>query len=489
MIGRGPDGLYTYTWDSPSRQWRSVGELLGALGDAEYGNPSAYGTVTLADIDGRPGAELIARGYRGVKTWRSFAPQYSPKEQWFLIDAQGTFSDGKGWGALPSTPPRSASPTSTASLARKWSGADPKSIETYTWDAQRIRWSPLGYSSRFMQIGWSTPDKYLTIQLADLDGDTKAELVGRGPEGIESYSWNGKEWVELGGASLALSDLSGWNTSLYSTIQFADVTGDGGSRAHRARTRRLVRLEVHRHRLDAGGRLAESAHGVGRRRLAAPRNVLDDPGRKHRRRRKGGDHRQGGQRGPDMDVRLRSGQIHVDHHARVPEFTGAELDAYRWIGNNRFEKKSADIRAQYDNTTYTSAHWTNAAIWLNDNAAQPPAALDISASEWSTVARQLEAEFSYVEALNTWFGNVDEFLGQAFAEKSLTVATVTTAINIPSEDTSEVTFDVIGLILNFGAALVGLGGPEGEVAEAVLHIVHSSMEAAVSPRESRRHRG
>ena len=37
---------------------------------------------------------------------------------------------------------------------------------------------------------------------------------------------------------------------------------------------------------------------------------------------------------------------------------------------------------------------------------------------------------------------------------------------------------MIGLILNFGAALVGLGGPEGEVAEAVLHIVHSSMEAA-----------
>ena len=79
MIGRGPDGLYTYTWDSPSRQWRSVGELLGALGDAEYGNPSAYGTIRLADIDGRPGAELIARGYRGVKTWRWFAPQYSPK--------------------------------------------------------------------------------------------------------------------------------------------------------------------------------------------------------------------------------------------------------------------------------------------------------------------------------------------------------------------------------------------------------------------------
>ena len=136
MIGRGPDGLYTYTWDSPSSQWRSVGEPLGALGDAEYGNPSAYGTITWADIDGRPGAELIARGYRGVKTWRWFAPQYSPKEQWFPIgDARGTFSDGKGWGV---------------------------------------------------------PEHSATIRFADVDGKPGAEMVGRGPESIETYTWDAR---------------------------------------------------------------------------------------------------------------------------------------------------------------------------------------------------------------------------------------------------------------------------------------------------------
>ena len=279
-----------------------------------------------------------------------------------------------------------------------------------------------------MQIGWNTPDKYLTIQLADLDGDTKAELVGRGPEAIESYSWNGKEWVELGGASLALSDLSGWNDpSLYSTIQFADVTGDRGAEL-------IVRghdgLYVSRYTATGWTQvaaLAESAHGVGRRRLAAPRNVLDDPGRKHRRRRKGGDHRQGGQRGPDMDVRLR-----ISASSRRPSSAGSpssrELSSTRTggSGSNRLRGEAhgrhpSPVRQHRPTRARTGR--TPPSGWATTPLSRRPAS-NVSASEWSTVARQLEAEFSYVEALYTWFGNVDDFLAQVFDEKILSVATV-----------------------------------------------------------------
>ncbi len=272
--------------------------------------------------------------------------------------------------------------------------------------------------------GWDDPSLYATIQFADVTGDRGAELIVRGHDGLYVSRYTATGWTQVAGWLRVPtgSDAGGWQLpETYSTIQAGSIAGDG-------------KAEI----------IGRAANGV--------QTWTYDSGQ---------------------------GKFTSTIKRGFPEFTGAELDAYRWIGRTRFALKGTeDIRAQYNNTDYTSAYWANAAIWLGDNAAQPPADLDISASEWSTVARQLEAEFSYVEALYTWFGNVNDFLTQVFDEKILSVETVTSAINLPSESRGEVGFDAIGLILNFGAALVGLGGPPGEVAEAVMHIVHNSMEAA-----------
>lgn len=74
---------------------------------------------------------------------------------------------------------------------------------------------------------WKSPQYYTTIQLADVDGDRKADLCGRSSVGIV---------CELGGSTgftaeiigPAWSDASGWaDVKYYSTIQLADVNGDG----------------------------------------------------------------------------------------------------------------------------------------------------------------------------------------------------------------------------------------------------------------------
>ncbi len=74
---------------------------------------------------------------------------------------------------------------------------------------------------------WDQPQYYWTIQFADVDGDGKGDLCARDSQGIVCESSNGSGFgAEIRGP--AWSDANGWaNIQYYSTIQFADVNGDG----------------------------------------------------------------------------------------------------------------------------------------------------------------------------------------------------------------------------------------------------------------------
>ena len=73
--------------------------------------------------------------------------------------------------------------------------------------------------------GWGKPEYFSTIRLADLDGDGRAELVGRGPEGIivRQFGPASRTWLP-GRVSLPLSDAAGWNRpERYASIRLADI--------------------------------------------------------------------------------------------------------------------------------------------------------------------------------------------------------------------------------------------------------------------------
>lgn len=80
--------------------------------------------------------------------------------------------------------------------------------------------------------GWNQPQYYETIQLADIDGDGRNELIIRGPHGITVEHFEGGadhgQWVPLITPDLAWSDENHWNQpQYYKTIQCADIDGDG----------------------------------------------------------------------------------------------------------------------------------------------------------------------------------------------------------------------------------------------------------------------
>ena len=77
---------------------------------------------------------------------------------------------------------------------------------------------------------WHThPSLYGTIEFPDVNGDGRTDVCGRGYAGIYCGLSDG---VSFGAATLwssAFSDANGWHLheSLYGTIQFPDVNGDG----------------------------------------------------------------------------------------------------------------------------------------------------------------------------------------------------------------------------------------------------------------------
>src|SRR5262245_55707402 len=77
--------------------------------------------------------------------------------------------------------------------------------------------------------GWELPEHFLTIGLGDVDGDGRAELIGRSKDGIETWRFDETNlWTKLGPTLCDLSDTAGWDQpQYYATIQLADIDGDG----------------------------------------------------------------------------------------------------------------------------------------------------------------------------------------------------------------------------------------------------------------------
>ncbi len=76
-------------------------------------------------------------------------------------------------------------------------------------------------------LGWSDARYAETIQLADMNGDGKADLCARRADGIACWPFDGERFgLEFDGPRL--TDAAGWGEpAYYRTIRFVDVDGDG----------------------------------------------------------------------------------------------------------------------------------------------------------------------------------------------------------------------------------------------------------------------
>jgi hypothetical protein len=260
LVGRSIEGIRVYHWDRKSCRWilRSSGPILA---DADgWDQPKHYSTIRLADIDGRTGAELIARGSDGLHTYR-FDKQTNT---WSPLSKIAELSDADGWDQPQhyiTIQLADVDGSPGAELIAR--GSD--GLHVYHFERESNSWSPLPTVIELSDAnGWNQARYYRTIQLADIDGRPGAELIARGREGIRVWHYNPKAecWTKLRMTMrpdiASMTDANGWNLpQQYLTIQAADIDGKHGAELI---GRSAVGIETWR--FSSAGRTATELTGV-----------------------------------------------------------------------------------------------------------------------------------------------------------------------------------------------------------------------------------
>ncbi len=178
---RQPDGVYCSI--SRGNAFGAATRWTTQFRDSDGWNSrrSYHQTITLVDIDGDGRASICGRGTHGVYCAESNGSRFGP-----VYLAASSFSNGNGW-----TDPKYYSTMQYADVnddgyldlcARGKKGiycAEYDEVFTHAFKAAR-KWTSL-FSDAY---GWGHHKYYSTIKFADIDNDGKADVCGRGPDGV-----------------------------------------------------------------------------------------------------------------------------------------------------------------------------------------------------------------------------------------------------------------------------------------------------------------
>jgi len=232
-------GVQCWKYDNVGKVWN----LLAGQGqwtDANTWNlPQHYATIQCADVDGDGAHELLGLDDFGVETWKYDTNPASPTHKtwvqiawikemgsdWWQPQSYLTLQcadiDGDGHAELIGRAP-DTNPTETGVRVYRYVASS----------ALQGTWEPMTPGPAWTDAaGWNQTPYFSTIQCADINGDGRAELLGRAPDnepnggGIQAWNYDPttKAWGKLP-AGPAWSDGAGWNqVQYYSTIQTARV--------------------------------------------------------------------------------------------------------------------------------------------------------------------------------------------------------------------------------------------------------------------------
>jgi hypothetical protein len=207
-------------------------------------NPAYFSTIKFPDIDGDGQADVCGRGTAGLLCGLSWANtarhSFSPPQP--VQPAATAFSDANGWNSDPayySTIQFADLDGDThhkADVCGRGSGGIWCALSNssqYTNGISSLAWPGFQaatlWTTQFSDPWWKYPAYYSTIQLADINGDGKADVCGRGGDGIWCALSTGTSFGPSTLWTSNFSDAYGWNSdpSYYRTIRFVDINGDG----------------------------------------------------------------------------------------------------------------------------------------------------------------------------------------------------------------------------------------------------------------------
>lgn len=223
LCARAADGLHCFRSTGSGfaavPAW-TVPELDDAHGWAT--GASRWASVHLGDVDGDGLADVCGRDGDGIVCARSSGGGFTALERWLA----GDFTDAAGWG--------SDAWGATVQLAdvnfdrrADLCARGPQGVRCVLSDGTQFL-AGAGFAAPLFADGLS-PAIYRSIHFADVDGDGRADVCGRDPSGVACALSDGTTFGRYHFAvNTAFRDPGGWSDARYgSTVQLADLDGDG----------------------------------------------------------------------------------------------------------------------------------------------------------------------------------------------------------------------------------------------------------------------
>lgn len=214
LLGLEPAGttMAVVGYDASTGSWTTLPSL--GLGTG-WTAPAYYPSIQVADLDGDGADEVLARSAAGVEAFEL------ANGAWSVLPAGPGWSDAAGWDQ-----PEQVQTIQTADLDGDGTddliGLSDAGVAAYAYDGGA--WNLMGILNEFPSSTWAGVEYYSTLQTGDIDGDGAAELVARGPDGLEAFALDAGTWVPAATTFSTLSDDGGWNAAVrYPTIDVVPV--------------------------------------------------------------------------------------------------------------------------------------------------------------------------------------------------------------------------------------------------------------------------
>ena len=220
----------------PGPSWNNWGTDTPSWGNHPTGwfNPQYYTTITTGNVDGQGGDEIIGRGPNGIEAWTLNAAgtgfELLPANNAILTDAEGWGASEAQYSSIRVADFTGDGRDDIAALATDQNPYPTQGagMLLYTYTGSGWGWSGT-VTSWIPENGWDKPEQYGSITAGDIDGDNQAEIIGRGPNGLEAYhseidqTSGQRVWTAMITTPTVMAGSTYAQPEYYSTVQTGDV--------------------------------------------------------------------------------------------------------------------------------------------------------------------------------------------------------------------------------------------------------------------------
>jgi hypothetical protein len=195
--------------------------------DATYWNddPKYWQTIQFVDVNGDLKADICGRGTDGLYCALSTGTAFAALSRW-----SSDFGDGQSWGDSPSYWQTVRFPDlngdGKADVCGRGDGGLLCALSTGTSFGAAMFWTTEYGDTTY----WGNDPKYWqTLQFVDLNGDKRADVCGRGTDGVYCALSTGTALAEYKRWTGGFGDNGNWGSTpaYWQTVRFPDINGDG----------------------------------------------------------------------------------------------------------------------------------------------------------------------------------------------------------------------------------------------------------------------